>query len=100
MASENELTIYTDFDRTRVKQNTPIQLMSKFFHLFPIRIMTGTISALRSYGLHGRGFLEVLRRIPAIHRGQAADQVVKRLRFNRKWVATLQKQILFNSEFY
>ena len=93
MVEVNELTIFTDFDKTMVKQNSPIRVIVSLFFRHPFRTTGRVLVALRRFGLSGTGFIYALASVERDKLATVANKVVKRLKLNQKWVAHLQNLV-------
>lgn len=90
MALENEVTIVTDFDKTMVKQNSPIHLVRSLLWMKPKDTLSELGRALQRFGPGGRGFLEFMLSMPELERELAIAEVVRELQFKPSWIAELQ----------
>ncbi len=86
----NELVVYTDFDKTMTKQNTPLHFLAKLFFRQPGRTLRGVLIAFRRYGLSGRGFVSALSAVPESMWNGIANEVVKKLTIHPRWAAHVQ----------
>ncbi|MFH1395954.1 MAG: haloacid dehalogenase-like hydrolase [archaeon] len=98
MALENQLTIYTDFDKTMIKENSPMY----FFPNLLRRVIPSRRVAIRAFqaflrgGIGGEVFLEAISEADAHTKGIIANKVVKMLSFNKKWLYELRNLVLKN----
>jgi len=93
MAEENQITIFTDFDKTMVKQNSPMNFLYHGFVNHPIITVKDVLRAFYAYGTGGRGFLAAISRIDNRTREAIANAVVHKLHFNPGWVHSIEEMV-------
>jgi hypothetical protein len=85
MALENQMTIFTDFDKTMVKENSPLLFLRKISRFNPFRTPANTVIALLRYGRNGEGFINAIKRSSKKERLETANKVVRMLTLKREW---------------
>ena len=93
MASENEVVVFTDFDRTMIKQNSPALFFFELFRKRPKTAIRACIKAMHMHGLGGRAFIHAVSEILPENRDAIIKRLVKKFKFNNKWILALRKLI-------
>jgi len=96
MAAENQITLFTDFDKTMTKSNTPIGFIISLFRRHPTGTVISVIRAFQRHGLNGRGFLEAISKADPKTRREIANMIVKKLSFKNKWKKSIINLTLKN----
>ncbi len=90
MAEENQVTFYTDFDRTMIDQNTPISFIARLIFRRPISTVAAAANAAMKHGLGGVGFLKSIAGASQSDRIKIVEKISPNLRLKRKWLAELE----------
>ena len=96
MAKENQITIFTDFDKTMVNENSPILFITRLLRANPFRTSSNTAIALLRHGRKGAGFIDAIKRANKSERVKIAEKVVKKLSLKRAWKNHLMGMVLRN----
>ncbi len=93
MAQENQLTIFTDFDETMVKQHSALWFIVTSFLKFRRRTLGGVFSSIWQHGFGTKAYLSAVSALSADERKALAQKVVDYLSFNPRWLAQLELTI-------
>jgi hypothetical protein len=83
------IPIYTDFDRSMVKQDSPLVFMTSLFFRNPEGTVVNAIKAFYRYGLTGVGFIEAIRFVPHKLKVKLFYDISCRLNIKRNWLKKL-----------
>lgn len=90
MAKENEVTFYTDFDKTMVDQNSPIHFLGGLIRRRPFSTLSAGVAAYKKYGLGGIGFLKTISSATHAERVKIVQRIVPKLTLKNRWLAELE----------
>jgi len=93
MAEENQVTIFTDFDKTMVKQDSPVRFVALLFLKQPGTVFSEAIAAFRRYGLGGQAFFNIISSTDKATRDRIAAWTAYRLSFNKRWILAVKEFI-------
>ena len=93
MVQANQLTIFTDFDNTMVKEHSALWFIVASFLRFRRRTLGGVFSSILQHGFGTKAYLSAVSALSADERKILAQKVVDYLSFNSRWLAQLQVTI-------
>jgi hypothetical protein len=93
MAEENQVTIFTDFDKSMVRQNSYKRFMTALLFRNPRGTFSQLIDAFRKYGTGGQAFIHAMTGTDQRTREMIAEWVAGNLTFNKRWVNTIRELV-------